>query len=555
MSRSVFAGLTALLVAAGTVFGVPVTEAASLVEPVTIPAGLRLDEVAELLEREGVADAGEIRARAVDPAFVESLGIPGDSLEGFIQAGTYPFIDGMPAEMVLKALVAPYRQVFGETQRKRAAELGLSELRVITLASLVEKEAADHDQRALVSGVLHNRLERNWHLDSDPTVIHALALSPGGFDGKLSRGDFRSEHPYNTYLQPGLPPGPICSPSADAIRAVLYPRRTDFLVWFGNIGNGRGAHDLEIDPAEREALDGVRADPHPGQTTRGKHYIVSNEMRQYHFRPAIERIGGVFIGVGADQNYTMAGWARPELLVLMDFDQVIADLHSVYRLAFLEADTPAEFLDLWQRGNRKRFRELIKEAYASDRRRRIAALQAFRLSRRAVFVRLTKLMESYSTAGRSFFLTDPEQYAHIRTLYRTGRVLAVRGDLTARRTMHELGQVLADSGRTVRVLYLSNVEQYFPYSRRFRRNIAALPIDEWSLVLRTRPVGQDYTYVLQWYRNFLRWLERPGVRNVRFLVPRSKLSRSRPVFQVVEEPPEPKPRLARKQRRAVQRAR
>ena len=102
----------------------------------------------------------------------------------------------------------------------------MSELEVITLASIVEKETGAAHERALIAGVFHNRLRKNWRLDTDPTVIYAVLLIRGSFSGNLTWEDLKIDHPYNTRKHKGLPPGPICSPGKDAINAVLHPEKT-----------------------------------------------------------------------------------------------------------------------------------------------------------------------------------------------------------------------------------------------------------------------------------------------------------------------------------------
>ena len=105
-----------------------------------------------------------------------------------------------------------------------------------TLASLVEKETGDPAERALVSSVFHNRLRRGMLLQCDPTVIFAL-VKDGVYEGRIGRKDLQHESPYNTYLHPGLPPGPIASPGEEAIRAALHPSETAFL-YFVSMNDG-----------------------------------------------------------------------------------------------------------------------------------------------------------------------------------------------------------------------------------------------------------------------------------------------------------------------------
>jgi len=213
--------------------GIPVTH------KVTVPEGLRLDEIALLYEQGGLAKAEVFLARARDPDFVRSLALPATSLEGFLYPETYHFRKRTPVDEVLTTMVQGYRRVFTPEMKKRARELGMDELQAVTLASIVEKETGAPQERPLISGVFHNRLKKNWRLDTDPTVIYAVLLARGHFDGNLTRADLSLEHPYNTYRRKGLPPGPICSPGGEAIRAALYPTRTEAMFF---VSKNDGTH-------------------------------------------------------------------------------------------------------------------------------------------------------------------------------------------------------------------------------------------------------------------------------------------------------------------------
>ena len=122
----------------------------------------------------------------------------------------------------------------------RAAELGFSLREVVTLASLVEKETALPSERPMVASVFHNRLGRGMLLQCDPTVIYALEREEL-YTGRLTRAGLQFESPYNTYLHPGLPPGPIANPGAGALRATLYPSETDFLYF---VSRNDGSHQF-----------------------------------------------------------------------------------------------------------------------------------------------------------------------------------------------------------------------------------------------------------------------------------------------------------------------
>jgi len=263
------------------------------------------------------------------------------------------------------------------------------------------------------------------------------------------------------------------------------------------------------------------ADPAPPELIRDSHYWISNEDHLGLFHEAVKDKGGLYIGVGSDQNYLLGAWARAELLVLMDFDQSIVDLHRVYRVIFLAAETPEDFLRLWRRERRAELRRLIAEGYP-DKKERACALRALGTARGAVERRLKRVVEQMAKASLPCFLVDAAEYAHIRRLYQEDKVFMVRGDLTARRTVSAIGRAAAQAGKKVGVLYLSNAEQYFPYEGKYRSNIRALPLDERSVVVRTsgqRGIshvrGTYYHYNTQSGSSFLAWLADAKTRDVR----------------------------------------
>jgi hypothetical protein len=269
------------------------------------------------------------------------------------------------------------------------------------------------------------------------------------------------------------------------------------------------------------AFTQLPADPAPPELVRDTHYWISNEDHLELFHDEVKDKGGLYLGVGSDQNYLMAAWARAEVLVLMDFDQSIVDLHRVYRLLFRAAETPGDFLRLWRPESRAEVRRLIQEG-ASNRLERAGMLRAFGTARGAVERRLNRVVEQMAKASLPCFLVDAAEYAHLRRLYQEDKVFMVRGDLTARRTVSAIGRAAEQAGLKVGVLYLSNAEQYFLYDAKYRSNIRALPLDEHSVVVRTsgqRGVthvkGTYYHYNTQSGSSFVAWLADVKTRDVR----------------------------------------
>jgi len=285
----------------------------------------------------------------------------------------------------------------------------------------------------------------------------------------------------------------------------------------------------------------IPPDPEPEQLTNDKHYLISNEAHLDLWAQAVRDRGGLYAGVGTDQNYVLMGWARPRVAVLFDFDQVVVDLQLAYWALLRAADTPARFIALWdpKPSARRAAYQAIEAAYPEGRDRR-RALRAWRRARRLVFKRLKRSARRFAKAGVASFLDDRAQYDAVRQLVLEGRVFAVRGDLLASKTVRALAQAARDAHVPVRVFYLSNTEMYFNYVRGFRPNMLALPFDERSVVLRTLPVKPaDYRYMVQPGLNFQAWLRARSTRAVWRMTAKKRRKRLRPDAELywVEPPP------------------
>jgi UPF0755 protein len=204
---------------------------------VTIPEGWTLARIAPHLTRELRLPPDALAALMSDTTIVAEWAPGAASLEGYLWPETYQFYWGVKPREVLTRLLQSGREQYNDTLAARAAALGWTRHQVLTLASLIEAEAADGNERGMISGVFHNRLREGWLLQCDPTVIYAMGGLPP--DRLLSRQDLDFESPYNTYLHPGLPPGPICNPGLASIRAALYPDSTDAMYF---VADGQGAH-------------------------------------------------------------------------------------------------------------------------------------------------------------------------------------------------------------------------------------------------------------------------------------------------------------------------
>jgi len=202
---------------------------------VTIPEGFTIQQVSALLAEKGLGDADRFLERARNGNFARGLGLPADSLEGFLFPETYSWPKGLTEEEILGRMVDKYKTVFTDAMRARAREIGMTEIEVVTLASIIEKETGAPEEREKVSAVFHNRLAKGYRLQTDPTVIYGIE----SFNGNLTKADLLNDHPYNTYTRSGLPAGPIANPGKASLMAALYPAQVSYLYF---VAKGDGTH-------------------------------------------------------------------------------------------------------------------------------------------------------------------------------------------------------------------------------------------------------------------------------------------------------------------------
>jgi len=200
----------------------PLTRGQVVAAVLTIPEGFRVAQMVPRIASITGTPEEAVAAYLARPELAEELGVPGPGLEGYLYPDTYHFASGTRIETVVRTLVDRYRQVWTAERVARREALEMSERELVTLASLVQAEARRNQEMPLISGVYHRRLDLGWLLQADPTVLYAL----GGPRERLLYAaiDSVADDPYNTYTQPGLPPGPIAAPGLDAIEAALAPQ-------------------------------------------------------------------------------------------------------------------------------------------------------------------------------------------------------------------------------------------------------------------------------------------------------------------------------------------
>jgi UPF0755 protein len=216
---------------------------------VTVPEGRRAEEVAEILAAAGVADAKEFLTLVgagipAGPAVMDRP--PGTGLEGYLFPDTYEFVPGAGAEVALQAFLDNFERRLTPELRALVAPSGLSLYQVVTLASIVERETSVAGERPMVARVYLNRLaDPPYLLNADPSVQYGLGYQPGEalwWKRPLLYDDLRSESAYNTYVHPGLPPGPIASPGLASLTAVLRPAEGPWMYFVANDAACDGTH-------------------------------------------------------------------------------------------------------------------------------------------------------------------------------------------------------------------------------------------------------------------------------------------------------------------------
>ena len=201
-----------------------------------IVEGYNLYTIGEAIQKAGIMDGKAFLLLAHKEPFLNTLGIPSDSLEGYLAPDTYFFSKETEVDEFLEKIVQRTFKFFEkEDIKKRMQEMGMNTFQTLSRASIIEKEAKLEKEKRLISAVFHNRMRTGMTLDADPTVIYGL----GSFNRDLTRADLAADTPYNTYRLKGLPRGPICSPSRSSIMAALYPEQSDALYF---VSRNDGSH-------------------------------------------------------------------------------------------------------------------------------------------------------------------------------------------------------------------------------------------------------------------------------------------------------------------------
>lgn len=301
----------------------------------------------------------------------------------------------------------------------------------------------------------------------------------------------------------------------------------------------------------RANFEAIRSDPAPRAIIRSSHYYRTNELSHWVYRERVADLGGVMSGVGSDQLYLLAGWARPEVLVPLDFDGEITATHRVVAAVFLAKATPEEFMAAFDEANVEALQALVRAHYASDPNVESLARTA-RNAGRHLFESMQMIRRRYRERGIPTYITDAAQYEFVRGLVAEGRVFPVRGDLTADIAMLDLALAARRSNLPMRLLYVSNAETYFEFGPAYRRNMMAQPFDDRGVLLRTfhsnlpHPDGEpNYHYNIEAGPHAIQMMQRSSIDSVRTLLVQARSATNvRGLSEIIAVPSGPAPTIA-----------
>jgi len=203
---------------------------------ITIPEGRTAEQIAALLEEQGYGGRDVFRCVMEDGRLLQEFALPATGVEGYLFPDTYSFSPMAEPGDIVRAMLVRFRQESATLAARRAAS-GLSEVDMVTLASVIEKETGLADERKLIAGVFHNRLRIGMPLQSDPTVLYGRNDS----HGPITRADLNAPGLYNTYVHRGLPVGPIANPGRAALEAAIDPLPTTALYF---VSRNDGSHEF-----------------------------------------------------------------------------------------------------------------------------------------------------------------------------------------------------------------------------------------------------------------------------------------------------------------------
>ncbi len=218
-------------------------------------------------------------------------------------------------------------------------------------------------------------------------------------------------------------------------------------------------------------------------------YVTGNESQHFLFLPYLKNLGGGYMGVAADANYSFVAWARSRWVWLFDYDIVIVRLHHILKAFIKASDSPANFISLFKPGSIKKGTALIEKAYTDKKesKRMVFIYKSYREKLYKHYVKVSRKDKRYGDFG---WLRNPEAYRYVRLLYQQNRIAILQADMLKDKGMRSIAASAKGLGTIVRIYYPSNAEEMWKFNDNYKKNVASLPFDERSVALRT--IWQGY---------------------------------------------------------------
>lgn len=230
-----------------------------------VPEGYTTEQIAQALEKMNPGSEADFLKAVQNQETLKSLGVVGPTAEGFLFPETYNVPLGASSDELVQLMIHQFWDVVGPNFQSRCQELGLTPYRAVILASIVEKEAHNADERPVIAGILYNRLHQKMRLQVNATLNYILETKHAW----LTTNQLSTQSPYNTYMHRGLPPTPICNPGAASLKAVLEPANVPFL-YYVSAGDGSSLFAITFEEHKKNVIKAMkirRRQRAKGQTT------------------------------------------------------------------------------------------------------------------------------------------------------------------------------------------------------------------------------------------------------------------------------------------------
>ncbi len=282
-----------------------------------------------------------------------------------------------------------------------------------------------------------------------------------------------------------------------------------------------------------------------------EHYPASNERRIDLFWNVIKDLQGVYLGVGTDQNLSLAARAKSELVILMDFDPEIVKVNRLHVFFLKNTNSYPEFKSLWERKNKDSTIRFITENAGEEKEDFLIGHTIGLKPGIGVPERLYELEYMHTNFKLETFSHSNEDFLYLKNLALNDKIIPVNGDLTGDISINEISRILSSSGMTINLMYTSNAEEYFKFPKEYRKNILTLPISDKSIIVRTLTAGAKsygfpqgekfpdsfpFHYNYQPLSNLKKWMEYPKEFNILFMMGyRTDIEKG--FSKIIKEPP------------------